>query len=503
VPIAYENRHKSRKVAAEVLARESGAAEGLGAVRSSSGEVVPLRSAAELAEAGRGGAEYDAKVARFLGMLGCPNPAKALATHREQLDKMRRTGIEANIAAAIIDTSESPHRNFYEGGAKESPTGTEWEVIVKGAPPSRRGQILNMVPPGEGHDAGGGKIVLGGFYDDQEAAHVARAVTRQTGAFATFGPKNFLYSEKGAAKESCGCGGACASCAAGLPHSHGKEATAVSEDAPADRAFLLSVIREVLRPRGAGIEMAFVPDVTEQLVQVYGWTWDRVKKVFFDASSDGIIDLQPDSSHGRLTKQEKIMCLPGPEGTRLSWVLVRRARPGMDMEERGTPSDDLPEGSVCRPFTRVVRDANIYRMCMARAKRIGEIADGQKIYELVRDDVESRTQESFFVIKINFRGDLIDYYELNIGQQHRVAADIADIVHAVKNSVFEGDKCDGFAVIHNHPTGNASPSPADGQLTKMIQEAADALGITLLDHIVIGMDQFYSFTDKKLYKTRR
>ena len=50
--------------------------------------------------------------------------------------------------------------------------------------------------------------------------------------------------------------------------------------------------------------------------------------------------------------------------------------------------------------------------------------------------------------------------------------------------------------IHNHPSGNPDPSPEDHALTKRLAEAGNILGITLLDHVVIGQNTHYSFGDQ-------
>ncbi len=48
---------------------------------------------------------------------------------------------------------------------------------------------------------------------------------------------------------------------------------------------------------------------------------------------------------------------------------------------------------------------------------------------------------------------------------------------------------------HNHPSGDPSPSPEDRQLTKRLRQGAELLGITLLDHIILGDDRTHSFAD--------
>ena len=49
---------------------------------------------------------------------------------------------------------------------------------------------------------------------------------------------------------------------------------------------------------------------------------------------------------------------------------------------------------------------------------------------------------------------------------------------------------------HNHPSGDPTPSAEDRQLTARLRQAAELLGITLLDHIVLGDDRTHSFADQ-------
>lgn len=49
---------------------------------------------------------------------------------------------------------------------------------------------------------------------------------------------------------------------------------------------------------------------------------------------------------------------------------------------------------------------------------------------------------------------------------------------------------------HNHPSGDPAPSAEDRVLTKRLREAGELLGITLLDHIVLGDDRIFTFADQ-------
>lgn len=56
----------------------------------------------------------------------------------------------------------------------------------------------------------------------------------------------------------------------------------------------------------------------------------------------------------------------------------------------------------------------------------------------------------------------------------------------------------GVIMVHNHPSGNAEPSPQDTSMTKKTKKALGLLDIALLDHIILTEDNYYSFADKGL-----
>ena len=60
------------------------------------------------------------------------------------------------------------------------------------------------------------------------------------------------------------------------------------------------------------------------------------------------------------------------------------------------------------------------------------------------------------------------------------------------------DNATQIAVSHNHPSGNLKPSNEDINVTNKIKKAGELLNIRLIDHVVIGKENFYSFHDHGL-----
>ena len=53
-------------------------------------------------------------------------------------------------------------------------------------------------------------------------------------------------------------------------------------------------------------------------------------------------------------------------------------------------------------------------------------------------------------------------------------------------------------MIHNHPSGNPTPSSEDVETTKRLYKMAEELEIEVIDHLIIGRNKFYSFASKEI-----
>ena len=60
------------------------------------------------------------------------------------------------------------------------------------------------------------------------------------------------------------------------------------------------------------------------------------------------------------------------------------------------------------------------------------------------------------------------------------------------------ENCPNVIVVHNHPSGDPTPSPEDTSVTRRIRESAELLDIALLDHVVIGARGFVSMKQRGL-----
>lgn len=102
-------------------------------------------------------------------------------------------------------------------------------------------------------------------------------------------------------------------------------------------------------------------------------------------------------------------------------------------------------------------------------------------------------QEEFKVLLLNRNNQVIGIYPLSRGG---VAGTVVDpkLVFSVAL------KCNASNIIiaHNHPSGSLTPSEADKRITKKLKKAGEYLDITVLDHIIMTKEDFYSFSDNGL-----
>ena len=112
------------------------------------------------------------------------------------------------------------------------------------------------------------------------------------------------------------------------------------------------------------------------------------------------------------------------------------------------------------------------------------------IYEFFKYKLNDKKQEHFYCIYLDNQKNLIDYKLLFVGTLNM------SVVHP--REIFKEAyllSAASFICLHNHPTGSVIPSKEDRELTSKLIEIGKLLGINLIDHIIIGNNDYYSFFD--------
>lgn len=99
-------------------------------------------------------------------------------------------------------------------------------------------------------------------------------------------------------------------------------------------------------------------------------------------------------------------------------------------------------------------------------------------------------KEKFLVLLFNSKLQLIRKVEISVGS---LTKSIVEPSEVFKHAIMEGSN--RIVAIHNHPSGDPTPSQQDITITKKLIDGGALLSIELLDHIIIAGDQFYSFRE--------
>lgn len=100
-------------------------------------------------------------------------------------------------------------------------------------------------------------------------------------------------------------------------------------------------------------------------------------------------------------------------------------------------------------------------------------------------------QEEVKMILLNRANKVLGIHELSKGG---ISGSVVDIKIVLSVAL----KCHSTSIVlvHNHPSGNLKPSQADIAITKKLKKACEYVDLTLLDHLIISKDGFYSFSDE-------
>ena len=149
-------------------------------------------------------------------------------------------------------------------------------------------------------------------------------------------------------------------------------------------------------------------------------------------------------------------------------------------------------GPMSASLIRLVKE--LYSNYLAEnMKKQDVLSSPEAVINFSRVKLSSLSNEAFMVIFINVKNEVIDYSLLQEGTLDNVAVYPRRIMESVLSR-----HASGIILVHNHPSGNPVPSKEDKLLTKEITDAAYALDIRVLDHLIVGKDGYFSFMENNL-----
>jgi DNA repair protein RadC len=122
--------------------------------------------------------------------------------------------------------------------------------------------------------------------------------------------------------------------------------------------------------------------------------------------------------------------------------------------------------------------------------RVSSPAD---VANLLMTEMMSLEQEHLRVVLLDTRNRVIDTPTVYIGSLNTSVVRIGEIFRAAIRA-----NAAAIIVVHNHPSGDPSPSPEDVYVTKQLNQASKIMDIDVLDHVIIGYHRFASLKERGL-----
>lgn len=138
----------------------------------------------------------------------------------------------------------------------------------------------------------------------------------------------------------------------------------------------------------------------------------------------------------------------------------------------------LAVAQLCKRMNQINRKNYIY------------VRNPQTIFELYQKRFEAIDQEQFLILSLNAKNAVIDEHIAFIGTLSQSLVHPREIF---KRIIIKS--ASAFICIHNHPSGDPSPSQQDIEMTRHLNEIACLFAIPLIDHIIIGKECYYSFKE--------
>lgn len=139
---------------------------------------------------------------------------------------------------------------------------------------------------------------------------------------------------------------------------------------------------------------------------------------------------------------------------------------------------------------RVAAAFELGRRALDAVQHRETLGRAEDVFRCVKPRVAGLTQEVFISIGVDIRNGLLDIVEVARGTVLGVEVHPREVFRPLIRMAAAGG-----VLVHNHPSGDPTPSSEDLELTRRLREVGRVLGIPIIDHIVIGDNSFRSLAE--------
>jgi len=125
------------------------------------------------------------------------------------------------------------------------------------------------------------------------------------------------------------------------------------------------------------------------------------------------------------------------------------------------------------------------------ALQLDKITSSRSVFDVMQPVIGDLPHEEFWILYLNNSNKVIQKNQLSKGG---ITGTLVDVRLVLKNALEVGAVA--LILCHNHPSGTLKPSQADKAITQKLKVAAQSLDISVLDHLIITENAYYSFADE-------
>lgn len=140
-------------------------------------------------------------------------------------------------------------------------------------------------------------------------------------------------------------------------------------------------------------------------------------------------------------------------------------------------------------------ESAMYELKVIRERRPGTsprrvVRNARTIYEVFQPRFTLADREEFLVVPLDAKHAILGFHVVSVGS---LTSSLVHPREVYKVAILANAAA--LVFVHNHPSGDPTPSAQDIALTRRLAEVGDMVGITVLDHIVMGDNRYVSFAE--------
>lgn len=164
---------------------------------------------------------------------------------------------------------------------------------------------------------------------------------------------------------------------------------------------------------------------------------------------------------------------------------------GVTILARASPRElALVSGVGVARATRIAAAFELGRRAIAGAARRDAMLQPEDVFRVVRPRTSGLAQEVFIVVGLDIRNGLLDVVEVARGTVHGVEVHPREVFRPLVRMAAAA-----AVVVHNHPSGDPTPSQEDIELTRRLRAVGELIGIPVIDHVVVSDTGFRSVAE--------